>query len=127
MAAHVDVVLDEVGPGGAGHHVQRGLGHVGVRVRHVLVPVELALHRRHVHHVPAATTPAPRTRQLSITRKDFKVEIESKYAHLIHLEITQEYKSGAMDPSCESAKLELLNQKKNRTNLIMKKKHFHNH
>mmetsp|Transcript_30649 Transcript_30649/g.68730 ORF Transcript_30649/g.68730 Transcript_30649/m.68730 type:complete len:249 (-) Transcript_30649:293-1039(-) len=33
----------------ARHHVQRRLGHVGMRVVGRLEPVELALHRRHVH------------------------------------------------------------------------------
>eukprot|EP00966_Prymnesium_polylepis_P242881 5616853-Prymnesium_polylepis.1 len=45
---HVDVRLGVVGGGGARHHVECGLGHVGVRVGRGLVAVEAPLHRRHV-------------------------------------------------------------------------------
>ena len=46
--------VQHLGGAGAGKHVERGLGHVGVRVAGALVAAaELALHRRHVHHVLA--------------------------------------------------------------------------
>ena len=54
-AVHVDAVGVVVGRRGARHHVQRGLGHVRVRVRVVLkLPVELPLHRRDVDDVLVA-------------------------------------------------------------------------
>ena len=54
-AVHVDPGGVVVGRRGAGHHVERGLGHVGVRVLSGLeAPVELALDRRHVDDVLVA-------------------------------------------------------------------------
>ncbi len=54
-AVHVDAVGVVVGGRGAGHHVQRRLGHVRVRVAGGLEPsVELPLHRRHVDDVLVA-------------------------------------------------------------------------
>ena len=54
-AVHVDAVGVVVGRRGARHHVQRGLGHVRVRVPGRLeAAVELALHRRHVDDVLVA-------------------------------------------------------------------------
>lgn len=44
--------------------------------------------------------------------KDFKLESDSKCLCCTCIGITQEYKSGAMDPSREAAKLELLAQRK---------------
>ena len=50
---HQDPVgLVQLAGGRTRHHVERGLGHVGVRVTRALVPPrELALHRRHVDHM----------------------------------------------------------------------------
>ena len=54
-AVHVDAVGVVVGRRGPRHHVEGGLGHVGVRVPGGLeAPVELALHRRHVDDVLVA-------------------------------------------------------------------------
>ena len=54
-AVHVDAVGVVVGGGGAGHHVQRRLGHVRVRVpRRLEAAVELALDRRDVDDVLVA-------------------------------------------------------------------------
>ncbi len=54
-AVHVDAVAMVIGGRGARHHVERGLGHIGVRVPGGLeVAIELALHRRHVDDVPVA-------------------------------------------------------------------------
>ena len=52
---HVDAVELVVGGRRARHHVERRLGHVGVRVTRCLeLAVELAFHRRHVHNVLVA-------------------------------------------------------------------------
>src|ERR1043165_9005644 len=50
-AVHVDSVTDVIRPRGPRHHVEGGLGHVGVRVLVGLPPtVKLPLHRRDVDH-----------------------------------------------------------------------------
>ena len=49
---HVDTVVVVIGRGGTGHHVQRGLRHIGVRMpRGLELAVELAFDRRHVDDV----------------------------------------------------------------------------
>ena len=54
-AVHVDAVGVIIGGRGARHHVERGLGHVGVRMaRGLEVAVELPFHRRHVDDVLVA-------------------------------------------------------------------------
>ena len=79
---HVDAVLLVVGGGGAGHHVERGLGHVGVRVAGRLeVAVELALHRGHVDDVLG---PAGRAQH---ERLEPGIEDERRHrVHQVHLE-----------------------------------------
>ena len=62
-AVHVNSVLAVVRRRGARHHVERGLGHVRVRMaRRLVVAVELSFHGRHVHDVLVTIRRAPHER-----------------------------------------------------------------
>ncbi len=88
-AVHVDAVLLVVSRGGARHHVERGLGHVRVRMpRGLEALVELPFHRRDVDDVLVAIRRAQHERlqaRVQHERRDRVHELDLEQLHRGHL------------------------------------------